>query len=367
MRIAILSRNNLKVYPALRHLAVAFAEKGASVNLLSGKSHFDSELTTGDLTCGTIPKTEGLIARIPFLRSNYHGIFLQLQQLSPDWIIAQHEYILPALAYKSTSRGSKSKVAGYFSDYYRGLWHTEALKYFAHKLDLSIEVCDQRVLWRKRDWPKLRADCFVVRQAPHRRSDVEFNAHSGAVKVVFTGSNYVLGLDLVRLGRFLNRLCELGISIDWYLPGPVTVRSLAAALCTHPLFSVREPIEKYQLLNRLSDYDVGLHWAPMAESKRDPYYFQSAASNKIGEYIAAGLLVGHAGNPGLAYLPQEICATFDPTIPEQGAEQLAAALLDRTTVEKKRAAALRYHIEEMNFERQADQLIQEICAHERLE
>lgn len=137
---------------------------------------------------------------------------------------------------------------------------------------------------------------------------------------------------------------------------------MARSFSDHPLYSVRGPVEKSRLLQTLDQYDVGLHWAPMAEADYDPDYFHSAASNKIGEYIAAGLVVAHAGNPGLSYLPAEICAVFDPTNPEAGADQLAAALSDRVAVERKRAASFRYHLEEMNFESQARPFIHHVMA-----
>jgi hypothetical protein len=91
----------------------------------------------------------------------------------------------------------------------------------------------------------------------------------------------------------------------------------------------------------------------MAEQGYDYNYFQSTASNKIGEYVAAGLAVAYAGNLGLAFLPREISLVFDPTDPEAGADQLAASLSDRAGLGRMRAASLRYHQGELNIDAQA--------------
>lgn|GEM_PF-3140183 len=181
--------------------------------------------------------------------------------------------------------------------------------------------------------------------------------------MAFTNSKYVLGLNRERISRFLSRLCDNGIVVDWYLPGAEEVRSIARSLVSHPRFAVCDPVEKSRLMDTLGKYDVGLHWAPLAEQAYDQDYFLSAASNKIGEYLAAGLVVAHAGNPGLSYLPEEVCAVFDPTDPVAGADQLAAALADRATVERKRQAALRYHLDEMNFEAQTAPFVRHVMGY----
>jgi hypothetical protein len=188
--------------------------------------------------------------------------------------------------------------------------------------------------------------------------------------MVYTGSKNVLRMDRARLSAFIGQLCQKGIELDWFLSGSAGVsssaelRADAQALCNHPHFRVLEPVGKTELASRLATYDCGLFWAPMADQHTLPElgrsYFLSAASNKIGEYIAAGLVVAHTGNPGLAYLPEAVCADFDPTDPVAGADQLTAALADRDQVELKRAAALRYHLDEMNFEAQAAPLMRYI-------
>lgn len=149
------------------------------------------------------------------------------------------------------------------------------------------------------------------------------------------------------------RLCSHGISADWHFAHQDESRHIARTLLSHPLCTVRERVGKAQLLDTLSGCDVGLYWAPMAEQGYDYNYFQSTASNKIGEYVAAGLAVAYAGNPGLAFLPREIALVFDPTDPEAGADQLAASLSDRASLERMRVASLRYHQEELNIDAQA--------------
>lgn len=354
MRIAVISMNNPAIYPALCDLATALAKRGAEVFFLSTFAP-SGIAEVGGLTWVQIPRLGGMLAKVPLLRGNYHGLLPMLRKLSPDWVMAQHEYLVPALVYKSMVH--RVRVAGYFSDYHKGRWYTEVLRRMASMLDAYVDVCDVRLAWRQRDWPAMKAKAFLVRQAPFVRFDAGHLAHKGVPRIVFTGSKYVLALSRDRLSRFLQRVCERGISVDWFLPGPEEVRTAARELTTHRGFVVRPPVDKSSLVATLAGYDAGLHWAPMAEAAHDPDYFLSAASNKIGEYIAAGLVVAHAGNPGLSYLPDDVEAVFDPTDPESGADQLASAVSDRASIERKRLAAKHYHLEEMNFEAQASALI----------
>jgi hypothetical protein len=275
-----------------------------------------------------------------------------LRRQRPRWVIAQNEYIVAAIIYKLLF-DRKCRVASYITEYQRDRMYMQFLRFLAGHLDVYIDICDVRLAWRRSDWPQMQAKDFVVRQAPFSRSGETLPVHAGQARMVFTGSGFVLGLDRNRLSRFLGRLCESGIEIDWLLPGPEERRSVARSLVSHPGLRVLPPVDKIALIATLSEYDVGLHWAPMAEQALDRDYFASAASNKIGEYIAAGLVVAHAGNPGLAYLPDEVSLMFDPTDPDAGADALAAMLSDRSIIEQRRAAALRYHLEEMNFDAQA--------------
>lgn len=364
MKIVVISLNNPNVYPGLYHLAQAFAQAGAEVEFLSSLAPTGID-SAGKVPWISIPKLSGPIAKIPVLRGNYHGIFGLIRHAKPDWIIAQHEYLLPALAYKAL--GNRAKVAGYFSDHYKGLWHTELLKRVASSLDAYIDVCDIRLEWRRQEWPQMRCRNFVIRNSSMRGDSTQVEPHNGPAKIIFTSSRYTLGLNRDRIARFLSRLCENGISVDWYLPGSPDIREIARSLLSHSLYSVRDPVEKPELFATLTRYDVGLHWAPMAEKDHDPHYFLSAASNKIGEYALAGLVIAHAGNPGLSYLPDSSCVVFDPTNPELGADQLTAAISSREVIEGKRNAALRFQQEEFNFEAQAAPFIQYIMGNEKPE
>lgn len=354
MKIAILSLNNPKLYPALFHLGVEIARAGVQVDFFSSLQPETIADRSVNVKWREIPKVGDVFARAPLLRSNYHGIFSMLRELRPNWIIAQHEYLLPALTYKSLYFKDNVKVAGYFSDYYSGGWHVSFLKHFAKMIDAYVDVCDMRWQWRTEDWPNMRAIPFIIRNAPQRQVGLQLMMHEGNVRVVHTGSKMVLDMDRERLSRFVARLCRNGFSVDWYLPGPSDLRSTARSLTQNPLFSVCNPVEKTKLLGALRTYDIGLFWAPVAENKDNSRsVFLSAASNKIGEYISAGLVVAHTGNPGLKYIPAEACVVFDPTDPEAGADHLAHALSNRADVERKRLAALRYHQTELNVEAQA--------------
>lgn len=351
MKIVIIAQYNPVMFPALPQIAHSLSKEGAEVQMLS--TYEPVNLTESErVTWTSIPKSDGVRKHLPFFRAQGDFIFRRLQAMKPAWIIAQHEYLLPALAYRATT-GRKAKVAAYFADYHGDRKYVRVVGGLANLLDAYVDVCDVRLGWRRGDWPLMTAEAFTIRQAPFRREVTSVDSHHGSPRVVFTGSKYVLGLDRTRLARFIDRLCERDTSIDWYLPGDPGIRDEARSLTPNPRFNVRDPVDKSRLLDTLGKYDAGLHWAPMAEQAHDPDYFLSAASNKIGEYIAAGLVVLHSDNPGLSYLPDEVCMTYDATDPDQGADQLAGMLDDRGTIERKRRAALSYHLDEMNFEDQA--------------
>jgi len=365
MKIVVIAQYNPNLFPALHRIAAAIADTGSEVHFLSSVDPKETGVDARNVPWTGIPQAKGLAAHILWFRSNGPHVFQRLRKIQPDWIMAEHEYLVPTLAYKLLAR-PEAKVAAYFSDYHGDRKYLKLLKPLAGFLDAYVDVCDVRRQWRARDWPRMQARPFIIRQGPCRRENALHTPHQGPARIVFTGSRYVLGLDRgrpadrSRLARFLTRLCGHGIAVDWYLPGPEDVRVAARQIMSHPLFTVRYPVEKSRLLETLEGYDVGLHWAPKAEEDHDPDYFHSAASNKIGEYIAAGLAVAHAGNPGLAYLPGDVCIVFDPTDPEAGADRLATEMSDRAEVERKREAALRYHLEDMNFEAQAEPFIRHV-------
>jgi len=357
LKIVVIAQYSPNLFPALHQIAAAFAEQdGTEVYFLSSHEITGTGIVAQGVSWTRIPRSEGIWARLPWFRSKGDFVFGFLRSVRPDWIIAQHEYLVPALVYRGTV-GRESKVAAYFADYHGDRRYIGVVQKLAGLLDTYVDICDVRLQWRQKDWPNMRADTFVIRQAPFRRAVDAPESHNGPARIALTGSNLLLKMNKERLSRFLHQLCSRGIAIDWYLPGPDDVREAARLLTPHPLFVVREPISKSGLVETLGNYDVGLFWAPMADADLskpwDRSVFLSAASNKIGEYIAAGLAVAHTGNPGLSYLPGDVCAVLDPTDPETGADELAAQLSDRATVERKRQAALRYHLDEMNFEAQA--------------
>jgi hypothetical protein len=357
LKIVIIAQYSPNLFPALHQIAAAFGEQvGTEVHFLSSHELTATGVIAKDVVWARIPVSHGVWARLPWFRSKGNFLFDYLRSVRPDWIIAQHEYVVPALAYRATI-GRRSKVTAYFADYHGDRRYIGIVRKLAGLLNTYVDICDVRLKWRQKDWPRMRADPFIIRQAPSRRNVDECERHIGPAKVALTGSDLLLKMNRERLSRFLSRLCSHGITVDWYLPGPDSVRKDAGSLTSHPLFMIHEPVSKSELLQTLGNYDAGLFWAPMADADLskawDRSVFLSAASNKIGEYIAAGLVVAHTGNPGLSYLPDDVCAIFDPTDPEAGANQLAEQLADRATVERKRQAALQYHLDEMNFEAQA--------------
>lgn len=377
MKIAILAQYDPNMFPALYRLAGELVDRGNDIRFTSRFEPKLDGLRSDRITWVGLPVIGTIAKRFPVLRSVFPRMLLDLVRFRPDWIIAEHQFLVPALLYKRMFFASRVKVAGYFCDYYTEGKGMAFIARLADRLDAYVDVCDVRLQWRQRDWPNLAAERFVLRHASYRKEGVSHEPHSGRPRVVFTGSRYVLDMNRERLSRFIARLCDQGVAVDWYIPGSSelqsseALRSEARSLTDHPLFRVREPVEKARLFDTLGKYDAGLFWAPMAElgapvsnpksTLADPNInrslFFSAASNKVSEYIAAGLVVAHTGNPGLSYLPEEICTAFDPTDPEAGADQLAAKLSDRSTVERKRQAALRYHRDELNFEVQAAPLV----------
>lgn len=365
MKVAVLASYNPNIFPNLHYLAAALASEGAEVFFASRASPQVRETELETISYATIPDIGRWGVRLSNVERHYR-VWQMLADFRPDWVIGEHELAVSALAYKLSQPRRRVKYAAYFCDYYQSR-HMTLIGRMAGQMDVYIDICDLRYAWRRRDWPRLAAPAFIQRQAPRLQPEAPFVPHEGAPRVVYTGSRNVLcWMDRARLSRFITRLCGRGVAVDWYLPGTPEEREMAQSLADGPLYRVLEPLGKDALLERLPTYDAGLQWAPLAERvNATPFwdaYFLSAVSNKIGEYIAAGLMIAHSGNPGLAYLPEEVCAVFDPTDPEQAADRLADALSDREALERKRAAALEYHRGEMNFETQLAPLIRHIMS-----
>lgn len=372
VKVAILSSYALATFPTLYNVAQGLAAGGADVLVASRDN--PEELQP--------PLPKGIAhMRLP-RKANRKGLralgllhtegLLTLAGFRPDWIIAEHELAVTALAYKMAIPFRRPRVAAYFCDYYDNR-HKAFIGRMASWLDAYVDVCDLRYSWRRRDWPKLTAPGFVIRHSPLLTTPPPVvDRQSSMPRVVFTSSFHVLtSMDRDRLTRFFDRLCSRGIALDWYLYGaanqPDNTRRMvetARGLTLHPGYRVLDQRPKAELYALLPSYDVGLHWAPVAEAENaSPFwqrYFLSAASNKVGEYIAAGLAVAYAGNPGLRYLPDSLSIAFDPTDPEQGADQLADRLLDAAWLKSAREAARRYHRDEMNAEAQTAPLIRHI-------
>lgn len=367
MKIAILAHYNPNMFPVLHYLACTLGAKGHDIQFISVFEPNKAGMSSANVTWVPVKSITGWRRRFPILRSAYPAMISSLMSFKPDAIVAEHEFLVPALLYDALPGSGSPKIIGYFCDYYtdrRGMW---LLKRFSARLDAYVDVCHLRLKWRQQDWPNMKAQTFIIRQAPLRQENHSFESHSGVTRIIFTGSKHALGMNRDRLSRFIQAICAHGIALDWYLAGSSAMQSSeelreeARSLCANPLFTVHAPVEKSKLMETLRGYDAGFFWAPVIENDDDnglpSHYFESAASHKIGEYNAAGLVVARTGNPGLSYLPDEVCVFFDPTDPEAGADQLASALSDRPFVESKRKAAWHYHLTEMNFETQASPLI----------
>ncbi|WP_425104866.1 glycosyltransferase [Ancylobacter sp.] len=361
MKIIVISQHDPNIFPHMYYIARGLRDMGHEVVFISSVSYNDARSEGRSLRHVLVSKSLGWRAKVPFVRANYHALLATFIRERPDWIITQHEYVVPAVFYRFLPV-KRAYVAASFVDFHGARRYVRALKPLAGVIDAYLDVCEMRVAWQKDLWPRMVAPAFVARNAALRQPQRPFAPHAGPARVVLTGSALLM-LEIcspARLGRFIERLCAHGVSLDWYIhasPGKLSVALDAArGLCAHPLYRVHGPLPKRELLAVIGDYDAGLFWAPLADADlnvaRDRSVFVSAASNKICEYIAAGLVVAHTGNPGLSYLPADVSFAFDATDPEAAADQLAAALSDRPTLERKRQAALQYHQTEMNFEAQ---------------
>lgn len=371
VRVAILASYSLAVFPALYNVAIGLAEGGAEVLVASRDNPDDLRPPLKGMTHVRLPRKMNRKGLRALVLLHAEGLWT-LASFRPDWIIAEHELAVTALTYRRMRPFRRPRVAAYFCDYYDNR-HMALIGRWASQLDAYVDVCDLRHSWRRQDWPKLTAPGFIIRNSPSLSAPTSANdPHRPAPRLIFTSSFHVLtSMDRTRLARFVDRLCSRGVALDWYLYWPANrpemrdeLMASARSLTSHPNYRVMETLPKAELLARLPDYDVGLHWAPVAEAENaSPFwqrYFLSAASNKVGEYIAAGLAVAYAGNPGLRYLPESLSVAFDPTDPESGADQLAARLHDAAWLKEARAAALRYHRDEMNAEAQTAPLIRHI-------
>lgn len=362
MKYIVIADHDPNIFPGMFYLARQLADAGHDVIFFATHEPVATGWSLDGVRYINLPKPAGFSLKIPLVRSNYHRLFACFLRERPDWIVAQHQYTLPSAFFRLLSGGS-TRMAACFVDFHGERRYLKAMKPLAGMVDLYADVCDLRVDWMRQAWPRLGDTTFVARNAPLRQPERPLEPHQGVPKVVLTASvamtMHYTSPD--RFSRFATRLCGHGISLDWYTIMREDQRAQVYGLCTHPLFTVHDPLPKTRLIEELRGYDVGLFWAPMADADLsrapDRSIFISAASNKIAEYMSAGLMVAHSGNPGLAYLPSAVSVAFDPTDPEAAADRLAAAIFDREAVERARLAAWNYHRNEMNFEAQFAPLI----------
>lgn len=304
------------------------------------------------------------MARVPILHGGYLGILRQLIRLRPDAVIAQHGTAVSALAYQwLCPRGRRPLLAAYFADYIKDSWWVPLLRGGASSLDAYIDVCDLRLSWRAEDWPKLPPARFVIRNAPPRSTAAMVDPHSGPARVLFTGRDSGAAMRTDLLLRFVEQLCRSGHRVDWFLPGAESERTAIRDRVGSSGLQVRAPIDKAALSAAMPSYDVGILWTPItaAENLGTRSNYVSAASNKLGEYLAAGLAIAHTGNPGLRFLPDSVGFTLDPFAPEASAERLDPLLRDRPQLDARRADALRFHIDSLNAETQCKAFADWLC------
>lgn len=372
MKILIACLNDSNLYPSPYFIASALANHGHDVTFLSRIR----PMIQLPREYSNVPKwrelsTPGPIEnKIPFIRGNYHRVFNEIIKIKPDVFIGQHQLAMIGAVYSLFN--NKTKVIPYFCDHMVGMWYSSMMRRLAYRYAGYIDICDLRVAWRKNEWAAMQCPTFVIRQAPPLGGDEKLMPHDGAGRLVFTGSDYGEDMQWDLLSRFIRAVTERGVDFDWYMPGKPEKREKAKAIVDNRHFRVLEPVDKAQLLKLLPEYDVGLLWAPVRlEQRRTPrtvwdHNLLSAASNKICEYHAAGLVSVHTGNPGLHYLPTGVSQVINPWEPEASAERIAAFLEQRSLVEEGRRAAFDYYKTTMNAEWQVAPLIQYIQTFEPL-
>ncbi len=361
MRVFAIMGSNPNMFPSMYHL-VSRMSAGAAVVRFACKYPPDlTDIGSADVEHIHVPDSKGFLSRIPLLRTNFINLLVTAVRFKPDLIIAQESYVLVAIVYKILAAPfRRTKVAGFFYDYTDAGTSTRLIGVLAKFISTYIDVCPMRLKWRQDAWPLLRASQFVMRLSPPRSAGVNITVNEHPSVVYVASPNVLTKMDPSRLSKFISRLCDRGIKVHWYLSGGETLTpdldqlATAKSMASSDNFAVFPAIPKSALAAVLARYDAGLFWAPLSDNRGNKSFFISAASNKIGEYLAAGLIIAHTGNPGLSYLPDDVCAPFDPTDPEAGADHVAAALSDRAEIKRKRQVAFRYHLDEMNFEAQAD-------------
>lgn len=370
--IAFVSTCDVNLYPSLLYLANEFQKRGHACTFLARIEPRVSQPSASmrPISWQPIQQSRGRLAKLPVVRGDYHGILRGLMRLKPDAIVAQHGSIVSALAYKKwVARKPKPAVATYFSDYIEDAWWLPILRRSSSLLDAYIDVCDLRMRRRQAEWPRLPEARFVMRNAPPLRKISEVKPHCGARRVVFTGRYYGDADRTDLLLRFVEALCENGISFTWFMPEEQKYRATIEESLRHDLFCLRPAVSKEELWRQLGLFDCGLLWRPVSETERrdgvNPNYL-SVAPNKVGEYLAAGLFVLHTGSPGLDFLPPDCAVAVDPFKPEAAAEGLAHFLKDRSMVESFRGSAFRLHERSLNAEMQCAQFVdwleRRVCA-----
>lgn len=366
MKILVAILNDSNLYPSPYYIASALAADGHDVTFLS-RVEPSIQLPSQHLQPPkwlALRPASVLEGRLPFIRGNYHRVLAAIARIKPDIFIGQHQLAMIGAFYGLFSR--HIKVMPYFCDHMVNMWYSKPMRRLARRYAGYLDICDLRVNWRKAEWPDLRCPAFVIRQAPPLDNNKNLIPHAGKGRVVFTGSDYGPDMQWDLLSRFARALVSDGIDFDWYMPGAPEKREKARAISGSPHFRVLEPVTKAKLLTLLGEYDAGLLWAPVrVEGGHTPrtvfeHYFLSAASNKICEYHAAGLVTLHTGNPGLAYLPAGVSQAVDPWEPEVSARRIAMYLAQRHSVEEGRRAAFAYYQQTMNAEAQAEPFIRYI-------
>lgn len=365
----IAALNNQNIYPSLYYIACLLAGQDYDVVFLSRikpNIHLKGNVLKEPKWL-ELKQPSVLENKFPFVRGNYHRVFKAVIQQKPDIFIGQHQLALLGVLYSVFSK--KTKVISYFCDHIVNSWFTPLMRYFANRFDAYIDICDLRLSWRKSEWIKLKCPTFIIRQAIPFDEEKKFEPHNQNPKIIFTGSDLGKHMQWELLSRFINTLIELGIEFHWYLPGTSEKRIKAQLISDSKNYCVFEPVAKKELLELLPKYDAGLLWAPVESintiKPKDTIVFSmlSAASNKICEYHAAGLLTIHTGNPGLTYLPQEVGYSINPWEPEQSAVRLASFLKQTELLENSRKAAFNYYLNTMNVEKQTETFVKFLAEH----
>lgn len=286
---------------------------------------------------------------------------IRIVSMRPDVVLACHASIVDGTIASRILKilGHKCRVVAYFMDYnepHQGWWIRWITKN-AKDLDALIDVDPLRLNYRKK-WMHCPENSFAIYHAP-RLSFGSHNLHQDPdqLRLILTGSLRP-EIHPFELAKALATCPKNNIEIVWRMPGSDDEREdLKKILKQHgaDIVKLLPSIPKAELLNELSSYHLGMIWNPV--EGQDPMFqiqYETCASNKLGEFLSAGLGVIYTGNRGLLFLDDAGAGlAVDPNEPESLGRLLSSLLANLNKVRAMQLAARTLFDKTYNLDSQA--------------